>query len=119
MAETYPDNVAALHVNMAPGGPPNPFLPVDGLSKEEEAELQKLQGFMMGDSAYAQIQGTRPQTLAVAMNDSPAGLPSWIIDKFHAWTDHGGEQIQRATCRERVVQSVYLQWLAVTFTNNR
>src|SRR3546814_17685746 len=51
MAETYPDNVAALHVNMAPGGPPNPFLPVDGLSKEEEAELQKLQGIMMEDSS--------------------------------------------------------------------
>src|SRR3546814_4157076 len=34
MAETYPDNVAALHVNMAPGGPPNTFLPVDGLDRK-------------------------------------------------------------------------------------
>src|SRR6185369_8697125 len=91
MAETYPNRVAALHVNMAPGGPDNPFEPVEGLSAEDEAERTKFQQFMLGDSGYSLIQGTRPQTLAVAMNDSPAGLAGWIIDKFYAWTDHGGD----------------------------
>src|SRR3546814_17595716 len=42
MAETYPDNVAALHVNMAPGGPPNHFLPVAGLSKAERSEERRV-----------------------------------------------------------------------------
>lgn len=46
---------------------------------------------MQGDAGYSNIQGTRPQTLAVAINDSPAGFAAWIIDKFYAWTDHGGD----------------------------
>lgn len=113
MAETYPDRVAALHVNMAPGGPPNPFLPVEGLSAEEEAEMNKLRQFMMGDSAYAQIQSTRPQTLAVAMNDSPAGLAAWIVDKFYAWTDHGGD-LDRAFDFDHLLDNLTLYWLTGT-----
>jgi pimeloyl-ACP methyl ester carboxylesterase len=113
MAETYSDRVAALHVNMAPGGPPNPFLPVEGLSPEEEAEMQKLRQFMMGDSAYAQIQGTRPQTLAVAMNDSPAGLAAWIIDKFYAWTDHGGD-LDSAFDFDHLLDNLSLYWFTGT-----
>lgn len=91
MAQNYPERVAALHVNMAPGGPTNPAIPVDGLDVAEAAEYARLGQHMAMDSAYAFIQSTRPQTLAVAMNDSPAGLATWIIDKFHAWTDHGGD----------------------------
>lgn len=91
MAQNYPDQVAALHVNMAPGGPTNPAIPVDGLNAEEAAEYARLAQHMAMDAAYAFLQSTRPQTLAVAMNDSPAGLAAWIIDKFYAWTDHGGD----------------------------
>ncbi len=113
MAETYPDRVAALHVNMAPGGPSNPFLHVEGLNAEEEAELQKLRQFMMGDSAYSQIQSARPQTLAVAMNDSPAGLAAWIIDKFYAWTDHGGD-LDSAFDFDHLLDNLTLYWLTGT-----
>lgn len=113
MAETYPDRVAALHVNMAPGGPVNPFDPVEGLTAAEEAELEKLRLFMMGDSAYAQIQTTRPQTLAVAMNDSPAGLAAWIVDKFWAWTDHGGD-LESAFDRDHLLDNLTLYWLTQT-----
>jgi pimeloyl-ACP methyl ester carboxylesterase len=113
MAETYPDRVAALHVNMAPGGPSNPFQPVEGLTEAEEAELQALRQFLMGDSAYAQIQSTRPQTLGVAMNDSPAGLAGWIIDKFYAWTDHGGD-LDSAFDMDHLLDNLTLYWLTGT-----
>lgn len=42
MAETYSDRVAAPHVNMAPGGPTNPFTPVDGLNEAEATERARL-----------------------------------------------------------------------------
>jgi len=113
MAENYPERVAALHMNMAPGGPDNPFDPVDGLSEEEAAERARLQQFMLGDSAYAQIQGSRPQTLAVAMNDSPAGLAAWIIDKFYAWTDHGGD-LDSAFDFDHLLDNLTLYWLTGT-----
>ena len=91
MAEEFPDRVAALHVNMAPGGNANPMMPVEGLDADDAAELDRLRQHLMIDSAYAQIQSARPQSIAVAMNDSPAGLAGWIIDKFWSWTDHGGD----------------------------
>lgn len=91
MAADFPERVAALHLNMAPGGPANPAIPVEGLSEDDAALYARLGRHMAADGAYAFIQTTRPQTLAVAMNDSPAGLAAWIIDKFHAWTDHGGD----------------------------
>lgn len=113
MAETYADRVAALHINMAPGGPANPFEPVEGLSAEDEAERAKLQHFMLGDSGYSLIQGTRPQTLAVAMNDSPAGLAAWIVDKFYAWTDHGGD-LDSAFDFDHLLDNLTLYWLTGT-----
>jgi epoxide hydrolase len=113
MAENYPDGVAALHVNMATGGPDNPFEPVEGLSAEDAAERAKFQQFMLGDSGYSHIQGTRPQTLAVAMNDSPAGLAAWIIDKFYAWTDHGGD-LDSAFDFDHLLDNLTLYWLTGT-----
>ena len=47
--------------------------------------------FMKDGSAYQQIQGKNPQTLGYGLNDSPAGLAGWIVEKFHAWTDHDGD----------------------------
>jgi pimeloyl-ACP methyl ester carboxylesterase len=113
MSETYPDRVAALHVNMTASGPTNPFQPVEGLNAKDTAAFEKFQRFMMGDSAYSHIQMTRPQTLAVAMNDSPAGLAAWIIDKFHAWTDHGGD-LDAVFGFDHLLDNLTLYWLTGT-----
>src|SRR4030095_8085153 len=34
------------------------------------------------DGAYGHVQSTRPDTLAVALNDSPAGLLAWLAEKL-------------------------------------
>lgn len=41
--------------------------------------------FCHGAAGYSRIQGTKPQTLGYALNDSPAGLLAWIVEKFHTW----------------------------------
>ncbi|KAG8751095.1 hypothetical protein FRC12_012607 [Ceratobasidium sp. 428] len=43
--------------------------------------------FVKTGSGYAYIQETKPQTLAVALTDSPVGLLAWIGEKLYAWTD--------------------------------
>ncbi|CAE6387299.1 unnamed protein product [Rhizoctonia solani] len=63
-----------------------PSLP-GGYSKEEMEGLKTMDEFQTTGSGYARIQGSRPQTLAVAMTDSPAGLLAWIGEKLYAWTD--------------------------------
>lgn len=113
MAETYPDNVSALHVNMAPGGPDDPSSPMEGLSEQESQEWSKFLRFLQADAGYSHIQMTRPQTLAVGINDSPAGLAAWIIDKFHAWTDHGGD-LQSVFDFQHLTDNLTLYWLTGT-----
>ena len=113
MAQDFPQNVAALHINMAPGGNANPMLPVEGLSIADQDELDQLRHHLMIDGAYAQIQTTRPQTLAVAMNDSPAGLAGWIIDKFWSWTDHGGN-LEDAFDIDHLLDNLSVYWFTGT-----
>ncbi|CAE7172247.1 unnamed protein product [Rhizoctonia solani] len=58
-----------------------------GYPKDEIDGIEKAKEFMRSGTGYSQIQGTRPQTLAVALTDSPAGLLAWIGEKLHIWTD--------------------------------
>jgi pimeloyl-ACP methyl ester carboxylesterase len=113
MAELYPDRVAALHVNMAPGGPSNPFAPVSGLTQAEAADWTSFLAFLGSDGGYSHLQSTRPQTLAVGLNDSPVGLAAWVIDKFHAWTDHEGD-LSSVFSFDHLLDNLTIYWLTET-----
>lgn len=79
IAATRPDLVTGLHLN---------YLPVTR-DKSADADWQaQLSDWVKERSGYSTIQGTRPQTLAYGLTDSPAGLAAWIAEKFHAWSDH-------------------------------
>ena len=65
---------------------------------------------MMG---YAQIQGTRPQTLAYGLADSPVGQLAWIVEKFKEWTDPAAELPEDAVDRDHMLTDVSIYW----FTN--
>jgi microsomal epoxide hydrolase len=54
---------------------------------EESAYLAQLKNFMQNEMGYQWIQGTRPQTLAYGLTDSPTGLAAWIAEKFRVWSD--------------------------------
>jgi microsomal epoxide hydrolase len=64
---------------------------------------------MREETGYQWIQGTRPQTLAFALTDSPAGLAAWIVEKFRAWSDCGGD-VERAIGRDRMLADISLYW---------
>ena len=87
----YPESLLGVHLNYvsATFRPPlGPDLPP--VTAEESAFLERMREFFAEDGAYAAIQGTRPQTLAFALSDSPVGLVAWIAEKFASWTDHDG-----------------------------
>ena len=60
-------------------------------------------------SGYALMQRTKPDTLAAALSDSPSGLAAWIIEKFQAWSDHGGGE---PFTREQLLTTVMLYWVS-------
>jgi pimeloyl-ACP methyl ester carboxylesterase len=81
------------------------------LSRAEHKYLEASNKRFMTDGAYAMVQTTRPRSLAPALNDSPVGLASWILDRFHAWSD--GDLDARFT-RDGLLTNVMLYWVTQT-----
>ena len=92
MAQTHPDRVIALHLNLINGRPADPHNPHAGLDADERANLAWKDDYNLHESAYQFIQATKPQSLAYGLTDSPAGLAAWIVEKFRTWSDCGARR---------------------------
>ncbi len=90
VALAVPERVAALHLGDAPLRRLR-SIPPDQLDDAERVWAQELVTWEAAEGAYGHQQRTKPQTLAASLNDSPAGLASWILEKFHAWSDRGDD----------------------------
>jgi microsomal epoxide hydrolase len=71
--------------------------------------LAQLNHFLREETGYQWIQGTRPQTLAFGLTDSPAGLAAWLLEKFRAWTDCNGNP-ENALSRDEMLANIALYW---------
>ena len=108
LAYAYPDRMIGIHINlmMAAGRDPTAF---QNPTEEEKRYLAELSHWTREETGYSWIQGTRPQTLAFALTDSPAGLAAWIVEKFRAWSDCDGD-VERAISRDRMLADISLYW---------
>ena len=87
------------------------------LTDEEKADLAAMAHFQREESGYALEQATKPQTLGVALNDSPAGLLAWIVEKFRTWSDCGGHP-ENVYTRDQLITNVMLYWVTQTITSS-
>ena len=101
------------HLNMVIAFPPDPANPAAGLTQEELVPLMEAQQFLKEETGYQRIQGTKPQTLAYGLNDSPAGLAAWIVEKFRTWSDCGGD-VERRFSKDQLLTNVMLYWVPET-----
>ena len=76
---------------------------------EEQAYLDQRAIWLREETGYSWIQGTKPQTLAFALSDSPAGLAAWIVEKFRTWSDCGSN-IETAFTRDRLLANISFYW---------
>ncbi|MEO7853722.1 MAG: epoxide hydrolase family protein [Rubrivivax sp.] len=76
---------------------------------EEQKFLGELEIWLKEDIGYQWIQGTRPQTLAFGLSDSPAGLAAWIVEKFRAWSDCGGD-VESVFTKDHLLANISLYW---------
>jgi pimeloyl-ACP methyl ester carboxylesterase len=113
LALADPDHVAGLHLNMCTGPAPSGGDPNAGLSDAEVARLKVRQAFQAEETGYQQIQGTKPQTLGVALNDSPIGLAAWIVEKFRSWCDCGGNP-ETIFTKDELLTNITLYWVTQT-----
>ncbi len=105
LAELYPDRVIGLHVNLMNVPPPpgeEPAPPTDWALRVGRA-----------GGAYSFIQGARPQTIGYLLDDSPAGLAAWIVEKFQEWADNDGN-IEQSLTKDQMLTNVMVYWVTRT-----
>jgi len=66
---------------------------------------------------YVAIQSTKPQSLGYALNDSPAGLAAWIIEKFRGWSDCGGN-VESSFTKDELLTNIMIYWITQTATSS-
>lgn len=112
----FADRVAGIHVNMLIGVRPPAGADAD-LSDADRVLLDRMKQFQREETAYMQLQGSKPQTLGHALNDSPAGLAAWIVEKFRTWSDCGGD-IERRFTRDQLLTNITLYWVTETINSS-
>ena len=104
----HPDSVLGVHLTDL--GFMIAFAQFPDLSEAEQRYFGELQGWSLQEGAYAMVQGTKPQTLAFGLNDSPVGFAAWIIEKFRTWSDCDG-RLENVYTKDELLTNVMLYWL--------
>ncbi|NIR46483.1 MAG: alpha/beta fold hydrolase [Gemmatimonadetes bacterium] len=87
------------------------------LSAAERAYLERSAAWWEREGGYKAIQSTRPLTLGYGLNDSPAGLAAWILEKWRSWADCGGD-LERRFSREFLLTTLTIYWATRTITSS-
>jgi pimeloyl-ACP methyl ester carboxylesterase len=108
LGAAYPDRLAGIHVNLL--AVRRDITPPATPTDDEKRYLDQLAYWLREETGYLQIQGTKPQSLAYGLTDSPAGLAAWIVEKFRTWSDCGGE-VERRFSKDVLLTNVMLYWV--------
>ena len=108
LGASHADKLVGIHLNFLPLRQDIPF-PAEP-SDEDLRYQEELRFWQTEETGYHAIQGTKPQTIAYALTDSPAGLAAWIVEKLHTWTDNGGD-LWRSIDRDWLLTNITLYWV--------
>jgi pimeloyl-ACP methyl ester carboxylesterase len=111
----HPDNIIGAHVSgllrgVPMGTPENP-------SEAEAKFLKALNDWTNTELGYARMHGSKPQTLAQGLNDSPSGLAAWIVEKFHSWGDTRGN-VESRFPKDELLTNLTIYWATQTITSS-
>ncbi|MEO7042033.1 MAG: epoxide hydrolase family protein [Gemmatimonadaceae bacterium] len=111
MARRHSNRMVGLHLNYLPGS----YTPsqTSGQSHEEMEFLTRVSDWYGKNGAYGHLQSTRPLTLAYGLSDSPAGLATWIAEKFGEWSDPA-----TPISRDIVLANVTIYWLTNSISSS-
>lgn len=115
MALAYPQAVRAIHISAVADPPLDEQAPP--LTQEERDYQHRVKTWTADEGAYMHLQGTRPQTAAYALTDSPAGLASWLLEKFRYWSD-AGEDIFSVFPADMLVDNLNIYWSTQTIASS-
>lgn len=120
-AARYSDRLLGLHSNFVLASPPSDPAILAAVPEQETEAREARAQFMRNEVGYQQIQGTKPQTLGVALNDSPAGLAAWIVEKFHGWSDidQGSvDGLDAKFTKDEILTDISVYWFTASITSS-
>ncbi len=106
LAARYPEAVVGIHLS---GTTPRADDPPADPSPAIRRYLDDVERWRAAEVGYGAIQGTKPQTLAASLNDSPAGLAAWIVEKFRRWSDCDGD-VERRFTKDQLLTNISVYW---------
>ncbi|PKB82230.1 MAG: multidrug MFS transporter [SAR202 cluster bacterium Io17-Chloro-G9] len=115
----YPSQVIGIHVTSVSGGTMAPYLGPGArpLSPAEQTMLDQREAWRQHEGGYSHIQGTKPQTLSYGLNDSPAGLAAWILEKFRTWSDCGGD-VETSFTKDELLTNITIYWVTESINSS-
>lgn len=112
LGEAYPEAVVGIHL-MAVASP----VSYDAVTVAEQAYLDSVAKWSAEEGGYQHEQSTRPLTLSYGLSDSPVGLLAWIVEKYRAWSDCGGDLSSRFT-DDFLLTQASLYWFTNTISTS-
>ncbi len=100
----FPDRLVGIHT---PGTPPRKRR--DPETDEEREYVASGERWSVDETGYQRIQGTKPQTLAFGLTDSPVGLAAWITEKLRSWSDCDGD-VEKRFSKDQILTLVSIYW---------
>jgi len=111
-------HVAGLHLNFCLAGPPPGAKdPNEGVPPAELERMRTRTAFFDTERGYFLEQSTKPQTVGYGLDDSPAGLAAWIVEKFRSWSDSAGNVEQKFT-KDELLTNITIYWVTRTATSS-
>jgi len=116
LGHKYEDFIIGVHMNM-------PCLlgrdlgqaDIEDYAPEELAWREKTREAMhRGGAVHVTLNQMEPQTAAYPLNDSPAGLAAWILQRRYNNGDTRGN-VERRLSKDRLITGVMIYWLTGTF----
>ncbi|MBC8457379.1 MAG: epoxide hydrolase [Deltaproteobacteria bacterium] len=111
LACDVPERLYGIHLNLL--AVPRDTAAYENPTDEERRYLEELNHWIREEIGYQWIQGTKPQTLSYGLTDSPVGLAAWIVEKFYAWSDCGGD-LDGYLGRDTILTNIMLYWATGT-----
>ena len=98
---------------------PTPYLGPGSkpVTDAEQALITQRDKWFADEGGYNHIQGTKPQTLAYGLNDSPVGLAAWIVEKYRTWSDCGGD-VETSYTKDELLTIVTIYWVTQTISSS-
>ncbi len=113
----HPDQVIGIHTDSLSSIPPYLGPGTREVSQKEQAMFDKMKSWRQAEGGYAHIQGSKPQTLSYALNDSPVGVAAWIVEKFRTWSDCDGD-VERRFTKDELLTNVTIYWVTQTINSS-